>query len=72
MWRAVEGARVVVAGLVEFIRVHGSRKAPPGEPPTHTHNTKYKISLCRDLTLRGSCPRGANCTFAHSEDELDK
>ncbi|XP_075229812.1 RING finger and CCCH-type zinc finger domain-containing protein roquin isoform X2 [Lycorma delicatula] len=72
VWRAVEGARVVVAGLVEFIRVHGSRKAPPGEPPSHPHNAKYKISLCRDLTLRGNCPRGANCTFAHSEDELDK
>ncbi|RZF48028.1 hypothetical protein LSTR_LSTR002094 [Laodelphax striatellus] len=83
VWRGVEGARVVVAGLVEFIRVHGaggggSRKVAPvaganGEgAPTHAHNAKYKISLCRDLTLRGSCPRGANCTFAHSEDELDK
>lgn len=28
--------------------------------------------MCRDLTLRGSCPRGTNCTFAHSADELEK
>ncbi|XP_022192479.2 roquin-1 isoform X2 [Nilaparvata lugens] len=87
VWRAVEGARVVVAGLVEFIRVHpGSRKlvvvgggqggGANGDPvggATHAHSgAKYKISLCRDLTMRGSCPRGANCTFAHSDDELDK
>lgn len=80
VWRGVEAARIVVAGLVEFIRVHGARKPPAGEPggvggalsQIHAHNGKYKISLCRDLGLRGSCPRGANCTFAHSDDELEK
>ncbi|XP_026464499.1 roquin-2-like [Ctenocephalides felis] len=35
-------------------------------------NSKYKVSMCRDLTLKNSCPRGVNCTFAHSEDELDR
>uniref|UniRef100_A0A1B6ECM0 RING-type E3 ubiquitin transferase n=1 Tax=Clastoptera arizonana TaxID=38151 RepID=A0A1B6ECM0_9HEMI len=80
VWRGVEAARVVVAGLVEFIRVHGARKPPAGDSSgvggslsqIHAHNGKYKISLCRDLGLRGSCPRGANCTFAHSDDELEK
>lgn len=65
----------MVAGLVEFIRVHGARKPPLGEGSVtapHAHSTKYKISLCRDLGLRGTCPRGVNCTFAHSEDELEK
>ena len=28
--------------------------------------------MCRDLALRGSCPRATNCTFAHSDLELDK
>ena len=42
------------------------------ESITHgSHGVKYKTSLCRDL-LRGGCPRGTNCTFAHSEEELDK
>ncbi|KAG8332244.1 Roquin-1 [Homalodisca vitripennis] len=76
VWQGVEAARLVVAGLVEFIRVHGARKPPLGEGGSlatpHAHNAKYKISLCRDLGLRGTCPRGVNCTFAHSEDELEK
>lgn len=80
VWRAVEAARIVVAGLVEFIRIHGARKLTSGEGGSavntssqpHNHCGKYKISLCRDLSLRGGCPRGANCTFAHSDDELDK
>ncbi|XP_014291504.1 roquin-1 isoform X1 [Halyomorpha halys] len=66
----VESCRTVVAGLVEFMRSHGGGgvggKGSPGE------HGKYKVSLCRDLALRGSCPRGPNCTFAHSDDELDK
>lgn len=59
----------VVSGLVEFIHQHGSRKL---QDTTYSHHAKYKISMCRDLTLRGSCPRGTNCTFAHSNEELEK
>ncbi|XP_020294173.1 roquin-2 isoform X2 [Pseudomyrmex gracilis] len=33
---------------------------------------KYKVSMCRDLALRGTCPRSNSCTFAHSDTELDK
>lgn len=77
MWRSLDAARLVVAGLVEFIRIHGARKPPLGEGGSqqaapHSHTAKYKISLCRDLGLRGTCPRGVNCTFAHSDDELEK
>lgn len=69
---ALEGVKVVVAGLVDFIQQHGSRKLQDvGHAGGHT-GAKYKISMCRDLTLRGSCPRGANCTFAHSNEELEK
>lgn len=66
---ALEAVRTVVTGLVEFIQHHGSRRL---QETSHTHNPKYKISMCRDHTLRGSCPRGTNCTFAHSEEELEK
>lgn len=49
--------------------VRGQSEQPGG---THgSHGVKYKTSLCRDL-LRGGCPRGPNCTFAHSEEELDR
>lgn len=76
-----------MSGLVEFIQHHGSRKLQDmsggglgvlgigtvsGGGGHSLHAAKYKISMCRDLTTRGSCPRGANCTFAHSEEELDK
>ncbi|XP_063925442.1 uncharacterized protein LOC135139224 isoform X2 [Zophobas morio] len=66
---ALEAVRLVVAGLVEFIHQHGSRKL---QDTTHSQHAKYKISMCRDLTLRGNCPRGTNCTFAHSNEELEK
>lgn len=69
LWHALDGVRAVVRGLVEFIQLHGSRKLTD---QSGQHGAKYKISMCRDLTLRSSCPRGANCTFAHSEEELDK
>lgn len=35
-------------------------------------NSKYKTSMCRDLRQQGGCPRGSNCTFAHTQDELEK
>jgi len=28
--------------------------------------------MCRDLGVRGACPRGPNCTYAHSEVELER
>ncbi|KAL3284811.1 hypothetical protein HHI36_018950 [Cryptolaemus montrouzieri] len=66
---ALEAVQQVVAGLVEFIHQHGNRKL---QDATHSQHAKYKISMCRDLTLRGSCPRSTNCTFAHSNEELEK
>lgn len=67
---SLESVKRVVNGLVDFVAHHGNRKL---QDPTHAlHNTKYKISFCRDLSLRGNCPRGSNCTFAHSEDELER
>merc|ERR1719210_3321504 len=32
---------------------------------------RYKTSMCRDLAMHGSCPRGKNCTFAHSISEIE-
>ncbi|XP_011495312.1 PREDICTED: uncharacterized protein LOC105360184 [Ceratosolen solmsi marchali] len=67
---ALEAIEIVLSALVEFIQQHGSRKSQEG-----AHNSgqsKYKVSMCRDLALRGSCPRATSCTFAHSDVELDK
>jgi len=71
-WEDLEAVMVsvqaVVQGLVEFIttRVHRKPEVPPSANP------KYKTSMCRDLQQRGRCPRGNNCTFAHSQDEMEK
>ena len=35
-------------------------------------NTKYRTSMCRDIIQKSTCPRGANCNFAHSEEELER
>lgn len=39
------------------------------KPPQHS---KYKTYMCRDMKQKGGCPRGASCTFAHSQEELEK
>ncbi|KAG5326633.1 RC3H1 protein, partial [Pseudoatta argentina] len=85
---ALEAVRIVVATLVDFVRQHGSngtcgnnRKSvaqdsggggPVGSSCPGSVTSKYKVSMCRDLALRGICPRSNNCTFAHSDTELDK
>lgn len=67
---SLDAVKQVVTGLVDFVQQHGNRKL---QDSTHNnHPTKYKISMCRDLTMRAVCPRGSNCTFAHSEEELEK
>ncbi|KAG9338462.1 hypothetical protein JZ751_025696 [Albula glossodonta] len=35
-------------------------------------HSKYKTYMCRDMKQKGGCPRGASCTFAHSQEELEK
>ncbi|XP_017213498.2 roquin-2 [Danio rerio] len=61
--------KVVVHGLVEFIQ-NFSKKST--ESPQAQPNSKYKTSMCRDLRQQGGCPRGASCTFAHTQEELEK
>ncbi|XP_048414469.1 roquin-2 isoform X5 [Stegostoma tigrinum] len=72
-WEQLENAmvavRTVVHGLVDFIQ-NFSKKGH--ETPQPQPNSKYKTSMCRDLRQQGGCPRGANCTFAHSQEELEK
>uniref|UniRef100_A0A672KQG1 RING-type E3 ubiquitin transferase n=1 Tax=Sinocyclocheilus grahami TaxID=75366 RepID=A0A672KQG1_SINGR len=61
--------KVVVHGLVEFIQ-NFSKKS--NESPQTQPNSKYKTSMCRDLRQQGGCPRGTSCTFAHTQEELEK
>ncbi|XP_050424791.1 roquin-1 [Adelges cooleyi] len=74
LYSVLESARVVVAGLTDFVRSHGnSNKGIKSESvQSQSSTSRYKVSMCRDLMMRGTCPRGAGCTFAHSEDELEK
>jgi len=67
---SLQSAQAVVAGLINFCSLSGYRKT--GQDGYTSHVTKYKTSMCRDLATHGSCPRGNNCTFAHSQLELDK
>jgi len=65
---SLQAAKAVVAGLITFCSMSGHRKS--GEN-FNSHVARYKTSMCRDLATHGSCPRGLNCTFAHSQQELD-
>jgi RING finger/CCCH-type zinc finger protein len=74
---ALEAARAVGAGLVRFLAQHGAGAAGRGgrlsvDGGVTCTGARYKVSMCRDLALRAACPRGANCTFAHSEEELER
>lgn len=66
---SLQAAQAVVAGLVSFVNLSGGRKS--GDGSQNGSLVRYKTSMCRDLTAHGSCPRGHNCTFAHSQIEVD-
>uniref|UniRef100_A0A8C6UEV4 RING-type E3 ubiquitin transferase n=1 Tax=Neogobius melanostomus TaxID=47308 RepID=A0A8C6UEV4_9GOBI len=72
-WEELESVMLavkqVVHGLVEFIQNFSKKSHDAPQPQT---NSKYKTSMCRDLRQQGGCPRGTNCTFAHTQDELEK
>ncbi|XP_074164494.1 roquin-1 isoform X1 [Sminthopsis crassicaudata] len=72
-WEQLENGlvavRTVVHGLVDYIQNHSKKGTDQQQPPQHS---KYKTYMCRDMKQRGGCPRGASCTFAHSQDELEK
>ncbi|KAL4224023.1 Zinc ion binding [Mactra antiquata] len=64
----MRAVKTVVEGLVNFLQNAGSRKHELFTP----FNSRYKTSMCRDYSERGNCPRGSSCTFAHSDEELDR
>ncbi|XP_035463942.2 roquin-2 isoform X2 [Scophthalmus maximus] len=72
-WEELESVMLavksVVHGLVEFIQNFSKKSHDAPQPQA---NSKYKTSMCRDLRQQGGCPRGTNCTFAHTQDELEK
>ena len=76
-WKMVmdglQSAKAVITGLVNFVTLSGynQRRMGGGDGGYSNHVTRYKTSLCKDLSRHGSCPRGNNCTFAHSQQELD-
>ena len=53
-------------------RSGSSQESAPYVGGNGHHNSRYKTSMCRDLTLHGSCPRGKNCSFAHSPAEMEQ
>lgn len=63
----------VVKGLADFMHSRASAGASTRSADAAlAQQVRYKTSLCRDLSKTGSCPRGANCTFAHSQEELER
>lgn len=62
---------VVVSGLQLFAKDYASKNKGNIEG-AQMINTKYRTSMCRDIIQRNSCPRGTNCNFAHSEEELER
>ena len=58
----------MMRGFDEFMQQRNARR----HDVLTSQSPKYKTSLCRDLQIKGKCPRGNNCTFAHSQEELDR
>ncbi|KAH9503316.1 Roquin-2 [Bulinus truncatus] len=59
----------VMTTYVEFLSNPDHRSRLESVP---IQNTRYKTSMCRDFSARGTCPRGNTCTFAHSQEELER
>ncbi|CAH1272135.1 RC3H1 [Branchiostoma lanceolatum] len=66
--KGMQAVKLVVQGVVDFIQNYsGNRKGDSAQ----VTSGKYKTSMCRDLNRNGTgCPRGVNCTFAHSDEEM--
>lgn len=62
---------LVVEGLQAFAKDYASKNKGNIEG-AQMINTKYRTSMCRDILQRNSCPRGSNCNFAHSEEEVER
>lgn len=61
----LRSVREVVFGLVNFVQHHGKSKI---QESYNQHPSRYKVSFCRKFQLRGTCARGQNCSFAHTEE----
>ena len=78
--QALEASEQVVLGLLTYMSQYSNRRegrAGAAQSTSVSQNMdnsgpRYKTSMCRDLSMHGSCPRGKNCTFAHSALELDQ
>ncbi|GFN91138.1 RING finger and ccch-type Zinc finger domains 1 [Plakobranchus ocellatus] len=68
----------IIAVFVDYLACHsgehgsGSIGGSNSQLDPLAQNTRYKTSMCRDFSARGICPRGPTCTFAHTQEELDK
>jgi len=68
--QSLNAVHVVICGLITFMdhyASHGRRMNNDGGA-----QSRYKTSMCRDVSMRGECPRGRICTFAHSNAELNQ
>ncbi|KAK3728449.1 hypothetical protein RRG08_017249 [Elysia crispata] len=69
----------IISAFVEYLTLNGGEHGQTGgslsggaQDASLAHNTRYKTSMCRDYASRGTCPRGATCTFAHTQEEMEK
>ncbi|XP_041370748.1 roquin-1-like [Gigantopelta aegis] len=64
----MKAVKTVVRDLFDFLNSFSNRK----HELLPLQNARYKTSMCRDLAQKGVCPRSSSCTFAHSQEEIDK
>ena len=64
----MKAVKTIVSTLVDFTTAAQQQRQ---EAPS-VGNSRYKTNMCRDLFQRNSCPRGSNCTFAHTEAEMER
>ncbi|XP_033098349.1 roquin-1-like [Anneissia japonica] len=62
---AMRAVKLIVQGFVEFAQNFSHTRKMMNQ---QTPNVTFKTTMCRDIQ-KGGCPRGSNCTFAHSDKE---
>ncbi|XP_071947869.1 uncharacterized protein [Antedon mediterranea] len=62
---AMSAVKLIVQGFVDFAQNFSHTRKTINQ---QTPNVTFKTTMCRDIQ-KGGCPRGSNCTFAHSDRE---
>ncbi|GFR82492.1 roquin-2, partial [Elysia marginata] len=78
----MRSVNTIIGVFVDYLSHHGVDHSVGGgskssvscgvQDSSLAQKARYKTSMCRDFSSKGTCPRGTTCTFAHTQEEMEK